>query len=98
MKPVKTLPRFKCDFCKRRSTKAAMERHEKRCFRNPNRFCDNCDNKGYIEEYIEEQGSYRIDCHFCGLKSEAKTKAIDEYYKAQVPVIQEVIDKNDIPF
>lgn len=88
MKPVKTLPKFKCDFCKRRSTKASMEKHEKICFRNPNRFCEYCQNKGYtVEIYgdlVEDgDGGLRDEnapCPLCSRENKEKTEAIDEYY------------------
>ena len=50
MKEVRTQQRYKCDFCKYRSTKSVMEKHEKRCYRNPDRFCDYCENRGYTTE------------------------------------------------
>lgn len=66
MKEVKTQKRYKCDFCKKRSTKAVMDLHEKRCYRNPNRFCDFCENKGYTEEYYEDVGTtQKVDCPYC---------------------------------
>ena len=64
MKEVKTQQRYKCDFCKKRSTKSVMELHENRCFRNPNRFCDFCGNKGYTVE-IENQTDFKQDCPYC---------------------------------
>jgi hypothetical protein len=88
MKPVKTLPKFKCDFCKRRAVKWVMELHEKRCFRNPNRFCDYCENKGFTHEHIvgdgiNEEAYYQdIPCPYCSAKDEQKTKEIDNYYKS----------------
>jgi len=66
MKPVKTQQRYKCDFCKKRSTKHNMELHEKRCFRNPNRYCDYCENKGYTNETPDLQfAPLKIDCPYC---------------------------------
>lgn len=70
MKLVKSKPKYKCDFCRRQSTKNAMEKHEKRCYLNPNRFCDACENTGiatverayppyYGVEYEE------VECTFC---------------------------------
>jgi len=55
MKPIKTQQKFQCDFCKKRSVKSVIAKHEQRCFRNPNRFCDNCENKGYvIVRFVED--------------------------------------------
>jgi len=67
MKKVKTQQRYKCDFCKKRSIKHIIELHEKRCFRNPKRFCDYCENKGFTKEFDEENGvgSYNLDCPYC---------------------------------
>lgn len=73
MKAVKTRARFQCDFCKRRSTKSVMELHEKRCYRNPNRFCDYCENKGHITEEYGDGMSNDIPCNYCA-KFDAKMK------------------------
>lgn len=74
MKPVKTMPRFQCDFCKRRSTKARMAIHEKRCFRNPNRICDNCDNTGTV--YYEYDQT--MPCEYCSKFDPQQLKEIQE--------------------
>lgn len=67
MIPVRTMPKFKCEFCKKRSTRAVMEIHEKRCFRNPNRFCDRCENTG--KAYEMSLGGHKIGepfpCPYC---------------------------------
>lgn len=69
MKPVRTQQRFQCDFCSRRSTKTVMEIHEKRCFRNPNRFCDACGNTGKQKVEVGELNgqTYYEDqpCFYC---------------------------------
>ena len=49
-----------------------MEKHEKRCFRNPNRFCDACGNTGKVVE---------VDCTYCS-KFDAKQLAEIEAYEA----------------
>lgn len=82
MKAVKTMQKYKCDFCKKRSIKTAMERHEKVCFRNPNRFCDYCENKGYTwETELEGYPSHKVDCPFCSRFDAGKLKDILEYEK-----------------
>lgn len=65
MKAVKTMQKYKCDFCQKRSTKSVMEIHEKRCFRNPNRFCDYCQNKGYTMETVVDYYTIKVDCPYC---------------------------------
>jgi hypothetical protein len=65
MREVKTQPRFKCDFCRHTSTEKSMRLHEKRCYRNPNRFCDFCDNKGVLVDYIDEGLVQETPCPFC---------------------------------
>jgi hypothetical protein len=65
MRPVKTKPRFKCDFCTKVLTFAAMERHEKICWKNPNRYCELCKNEGVITEYFEGYGGVEHPCYFC---------------------------------
>lgn len=80
MIPVKTQPRFKCDFCKKRSTKAVIAKHESRCFRNPNRFCDNCKNTG-VQEYDEGDFTVEVACHYCAKFDPKVLKDIEEYEK-----------------
>lgn len=86
MKAVKTLQKYKCDFCKKRSVKQAMERHEKRCFRNPNRYCDYCENKGFTIEHYGEDIPGAIDqeipCPYCEGFDKEKLKEIEEYEKS----------------
>lgn len=48
MKEVKVMPKFKCDFCKKRAVKSAMEKHEVICWYNPNRKCRTCDGEGLV--------------------------------------------------
>lgn len=61
MRPVKTQPRFRCDFCRKVSTRAAMEKHERICWNNPDRYCDLCDNKGYHDDGYPSGEP----CHYC---------------------------------
>lgn len=80
MREVKTMQKYQCDFCKRRSIKSAMLKHERRCFRNPDRFCDTCQNTGKMEgDWIEGFGSVTIDCIYCSKRDLEKEKAIAEY-------------------
>lgn len=62
MKLVKQRPKYRCDFCRHTSTKEAMEVHERRCWKNPNRFCDACDNTG--EMLIDGYRGYQ-ECWAC---------------------------------
>ncbi len=50
MRPIKTRPRFHCDFCSYTSSSVSgMTAHERRCWANPNRICDLCKNTGIME-------------------------------------------------
>lgn len=77
------MPKYKCDFCKKRSVKSAMLLHEKRCFRNPNRYCDYCENNGYIsEDYSDIVGGssdVKVPCPYCGSFDKEKLKAIEKF-------------------
>jgi hypothetical protein len=65
VREVNQRPRFHCDFCSKVSTRAAMERHERICWRNPDRVCDLCHNAGRVYEgYGEGLGQY-VDCYYC---------------------------------
>ena len=97
MIPVKVMPKFRCDFCKKRSTKAVMELHEKRCFRNPNRFCDYCENTG--EEELEENGQwYKVPCHYCEKFNPQMLKEIEAREKALEPEPTQPTNPEEIPF
>lgn len=88
MIPVKTMPRFKCDFCKKRGVRAAMEKHERRCYRNPNRFCDGCQNTGKMK-FEEYQGDYEVwvegDCTYCAKFNQQMKDEIEAYELSIAP-------------
>ncbi len=94
MIPVKTQQRFKCDFCKYRSIRSVVEKHEKRCFRNPNRFCDTCQNTGKTHQMVQvsEFGVDRqeIDCPYCSKFNptlKAEIEAREEKEKPPIPLV-----------
>lgn len=62
MKQVKVYPKFKCDFCKKRSTLSVMIRHEKICYMNPDRVCRTCDGGGYTQNEFNELSTPCDDC------------------------------------
>lgn len=95
MIPVKTLQRYKCDFCKKRSTKSVIEKHEKRCFRNPNRFCDYCNNKGKIH-VVENGYGYHENCPYCSKFDPKVLKEIQEYEKKYVTTKE--TESTEVPF
>jgi hypothetical protein len=65
MEPVRTVPRYRCDFCRHTSTRTAMEKHERRCFKNPNRWCSTCRNTGEVPSYPPDNFGAGEPCHFC---------------------------------
>lgn len=99
MKPVKTQPKYKCDFCKKRGIKRVMNFHEPMCYRNPNRVCSFCQNTGKVEvAYGDEHDTRGIeDCSACSKFDKEKLKEIEEYEKSF-----EVVKTNslgeDLPF
>lgn len=82
MKAVKTLQRYQCDFCKKRSVKHVIALHEKRCFRNPKRFCDSCGNTGEVEFHVDGIGMAKAPCEYCAKFDKKKSEEIDAYKKA----------------
>lgn len=82
MRPVKSKPRFRCDFCKHVSTKDAMIRHERRCWKNPNRYCETCENTGkmFIDEGMGHSGY--VDCWACSQFDPMKLDPFGELKKA----------------
>ena len=65
MKLIKTRPKFKCDFCNHKAGIVGMTKHEKICYKNPNRYCETCKNTGFMEDYYPEIGTDRYPCIFC---------------------------------
>jgi len=103
MKPVRTQQRYRCDFCKKTGIKSAIERHEKICFRNPNRFCDYCENKGYTTvchgDLIEEGDcglSENVPCPYCAKFDKKMLKEIEAREKKEGN--SKVIPISEIPF
>lgn len=84
MKEVITRQKYKCDFCKKRGIKTAMEKHERRCFRNPNRYCDSCENKGYYLVGVEHM-TYEEPCIYCS-KRDPKVEAAIKSYEESLPL------------
>lgn len=79
MIPVKTMPRFKCDFCKKRGISQKIKWHEKNCFRNPNRICSACDNTKFIS--AGDDYNTQIDCIYCAKFDPNKVKEIEDREK-----------------
>jgi hypothetical protein len=65
MRPVKTKPRFRCEYCRFTATEPTVVKHEKICWRNPNRYCESCKNKGYYYEEYDEGLGENIPCYYC---------------------------------
>ena len=66
MRPI--LTRWRCAFCQKwRVTKSVIERHERICWQNPQRYCDNCQNTGEIS--VLEESSMTEPCYYCAKKS-----------------------------
>ena len=60
-----------------------MQRHERQCFRNPNRYCDNCKNTGQVHligDGINEPAYYQ-PCVFCEKLDKTKLAAIEKWEK-----------------
>lgn len=98
MKLVKTLPKYKCDFCKKRSVKHVMELHEKRCYRNPNRFCDACKNTGVLARngyWNEDEEDYDNSCPYCKNFDKQMLKEIEE--REEKAKTAEPLDVSDVP-
>jgi len=97
MIPVKTQQKYKCDFCKYRSVKHRVEIHEKRCYRNPNRFCDFCKNDGYTMEWVDEVGDVKVDCPYCAKFDKEVLEQIKRREDKQCAEVTSV-DPSKIPF
>lgn len=103
MKVIKTQQRYRCDFCKRTGIRSNIERHEKICFRNPNRVCEYCDNEGYtMEEVLEEYPLVKTDCPYCASFDKNKLKEIEERERKEKENNKEINNKEipikEIPF
>ena len=78
MRLVKQKPKYKCDFCKKIAGIKAITRHERVCYKNPNRECDMCYGEGRMERgYLGENLGYVSDddvCYACSNAYEAGGK------------------------
>ncbi len=80
MLAIKTQQRYKCDFCKKKSIKSAMLRHEIQCYRNPNRVCQACNNTGSLPRagyWSEDEEEYDNHCPYCKKFDEQMLKEIE---------------------
>lgn len=82
MTPAKSMPRFQCEYCKHRTTRAPMVKHERNCYWNPNRVCDTCSNTGEIVTHTYPDGYQDTEecpyCAKCKAAHESARKAISE--------------------
>lgn len=80
MKLIKTKPRYRCDYCRHTAMQGAMERHEKVCWRNPNRYCEACDNKNFT--YIDHGGDgslvEKLPCYYCQQYDASKLPPVEQ--------------------
>ena len=74
MRLIKTRPRFHCDFCSHTATEEAMRRHEPICWKNPNRHCPSCDDKGVYPGEDLGDGLYLPGepCYYCRQRHDEK--------------------------
>lgn len=77
MRLVKTKSRYRCDFCNRVSTQTPMKRHEVICWRNPNRHCDTCNDRGFTFEDYGDGIGQDIPCHFCSQFDPSKVPELE---------------------
>ena len=78
MKPVKTYPKYKCDFCKKKAVHHAMLKHEVVCWYNPNRKCRTCFGEGTVF-YYNGFTEVESDCPDC-----ERAKEIADRKKSEV--------------
>ena len=78
LKP-RMIQEYRCDYCnKKYRMKTACEKHERVCYKNPNRDCNMCEGNGTISEYQGE-----IDCYACKTAAERGGKCYIEDYKPE---------------
>lgn len=71
------MQKYKCDFCKKRGVRWSIEKHEKICFRNPNRFCPDCENTGMVT-VCYDGGCGEQPCHYCSKFDKEMLRQIEE--------------------
>lgn len=66
MKKVRTQQRYRCDHkpCKKVLIKHAMEKHESKCYFNPDRKCTDIDCVDGIIPAVYNQNA-EVECHSC---------------------------------
>ncbi len=95
---VKKVKRYYCDFCKKSGCAAGhMKKHEKRCIRNPQRFCGMCELMGRDQISLKDaiaklpkQEDFKLDI-LARIASEDETDWF-KYADACIPVAREAAD------
>jgi len=95
MKAVKTIQKYKCDFCKKRGIKSSIERHEKICFRNTDRFCTLCQNTGEVS-VVENEIGYYEPCFYCAKFDAQQLKEIEAREKGEK--VEPLTEVRNLPF
>lgn len=75
-----------------------MIKHEKRCYKNPDRYCEACDNTGYWREDYEEGMHQDVPCHYCRTADEVKEIMKKEEEERKRTEAMPSININEIPF
>lgn len=67
MKLIRSLPRYRCDYCNHTGIERKMRVHEIVCWKNPNRHCETCNNTGLVYDNINDDGSLlaKQPCPYC---------------------------------
>lgn len=78
MRSVQSRPRYRCDYCRYVATESAVARHEKICWKNPDRICPACSNTGFYDGGgTPEYGYEQIPCHYCTKRWDAAAEEIE---------------------
>lgn len=78
MRLIKTKPKYQCAYCRHQGMKKPMEKHEKICWRNPQRHCELCNDRHFIyEEYGDGLGQ-DLPCPYCSQYDATKVPPTNE--------------------
>lgn len=76
-----------------------MEWHEKICWRNPKRFCEECNNTGRVTIYHDEALVEETSCRFCCQKDDGLLESLAEAEReSKEEKKPSEINIDDVPF
>lgn len=79
MRRVRPFTRFRCDYCRKTGGARSITRHERVCYKNPNRFCPLCENDKngiWVAGDGRTEPAYYMPCDACEISKRLLLTAV----------------------